>query len=448
MGTNKGAGQSSEAGVYAALASAGAANQAYQLGSQEAQWAQQQWQTEWPYIQQATTSDLASQQLQQTATKQLMDFSKNQQDFYEAQYQPMEASYNNMVSNWASPNQIATNAGQAMANVNESVNAQKTSSQQQLEGYGVDPSSTRFAGLDAAVAVQGGAASAGAGTQAIQNTKLQQLGMMAGAINTGRGAVNSVASLSGAGTGATSAGTGAGTGSTSGLTSGLTSGASAMTAGAAYYGAGAQNMGVYTGAVNGYNQSQAQFAQAGAAQSAGYGSLLGGLAGTAGSLYGSNQIAGAIAGLAAKGGPIEKFQDGGDVGGSLPIVRPAYLTAGPVLAPQGVPQGAIQGAPQQGAPQQGVLPPRGGTPGGFIPPHLSPSQGQVDDDVDAKLTAGEFIIPKDVVAWNGIEHYYKQIDKTRQQKAMAEARSDIGGEPAMAIPSRNPQIVSRPNSMV
>lgn len=399
MGGGGKGGSSDASGMFQAMASVQAAQQAYQFGTQELQWAQQQWGQEWPYMQQAAQLQLQGQQ-------QTLDFSKNQEQFYASQYQPMESAYNKMVSNWASPQQIAENAGQAMANVNESVNAQKASAQSQLEGYGVNPGATRFASLGAAMGVQGGAAAAGAGTQAIQNTKLQQMQMMAGAINTGRGFPTAVGNLTG-----TSANAGAA--ATSGLSTGLNAGANAMTAGASLYNAGANNMGVYVNAVNGYNQSQAQFAQANAMETAGLGSALGGIFG----MFGSKWL--------AKGGPIERFQDGGDVG--------AMQQPQPPLTP----------SPQAPLP----IPPRGGTPGGFIAPQMSPSGGQVEDDVDAKLTVGEFVMPKDVVKWKGKEYFYKEIDKARQQEMAADSRGDIGGEPVMAIPSRNPAFVSRPNAM-
>ena len=49
--------------------------------------------------------------------------------------------------------------------------------------------------------------------------------------------------------------------------------------------------------------------------------------------------------------------------------------------------------------------------------------------------------------WRGKEYFYKEIDKARKAEAEANARGDIGGEPVMGMPSRNPQFVSRPNAM-
>lgn len=100
-----------------------------------------------------------------------------------------------------------------------------------------------------------------------------------------------------------------------------------------------------------------------------------------------------------------------------------------------------QGGPAQ-QPVMGIPP--GGTPGGPIPTHASPSMGARTDDVDAKLTAGEFVIPKDVAQWKGHEHFVKQIDKAREEHQQFKGRGDIGGEPARGIPQR-PTFVSRPS---
>ena len=191
-------------------------------------------------------------------------------------------------------------------------------------------------------------------------------------------------------------------------------------------------MSVYTGAVNGYNQSQAAFAQANATEMAGFGSA-------AGSLLGFGMMKGHMFG--SKGGSVG-FEDGGTVdGGAIPS---RYFQAGPAMQ-----QGPPANNNQQPQPQQMTppIPPQNGTPGGIITPQMSPSGGQAVDDVDAKLTVGEFVMPLDVVRFRGKEYFYKEIDKSRQKEAEANARGDIGGEPAMGIPSRNPQFVSRPTTM-
>lgn len=80
-----------------------------------------------------------------------------------------------------------------------------------------------------------------------------------------------------------------------------------------------------------------------------------------------------------------------------------------------------------------------------MPPQASPSGGQAIDDVPAQLTAGEFVIPKDVVQWEGEKTFYGAIDKARKGRQQAISRDDIGGQivPRQAIPTA-PAFASRP----
>ena len=45
---------------------------------------------------------------------------------------------------------------------------------------------------------------------------------------------------------------------------------------------------------------------------------------------------------------------------------------------------------------------------------ISPTGGDAIDDVPANLTAGEFIIPKDIVEWKGKEYFYKLMAQSRK----------------------------------
>jgi hypothetical protein len=56
-------------------------------------------------------------------------------------------------------------------------------------------------------------------------------------------------------------------------------------------------------------------------------------------------------------------------------------------------------------------------PGGDVSYADSPSGGAQTDDVNANLNAGEFVIPKDVSAWLGQEHFYKLMAKARKDRA-------------------------------
>ena len=57
------------------------------------------------------------------------------------------------------------------------------------------------------------------------------------------------------------------------------------------------------------------------------------------------------------------------------------------------------------------------TQGGFVSRELSPSGGSKVDDVQARLNAGEFVIPKDVAHWKGKEFFYKLIAQARKNRS-------------------------------
>jgi hypothetical protein len=60
--------------------------------------------------------------------------------------------------------------------------------------------------------------------------------------------------------------------------------------------------------------------------------------------------------------------------------------------------------------------------GGQVPAGASPSGGQQTDDIHANLNANEFVIPKDVALWKGQEFFQKLISDARKNNAMAAAK--------------------------
>ena len=402
----KSSGSADPAGMYAAAASAQEAQLAYNLGEQQLQWAQTQWNQEQPLINASETALTGLTTQETAAAAQANAFAAQQEAQYNQLYAPLEATFVNQAENWASPANTALVQGQAQSNVAEQSNAALNTANEQLRAYGINPSSPRYAGLNIGAAAMAGAGEAAAGTTAAQNLQLQQLGLESQAINTGRGLVNSAGSLTQAGTGAASSGASAAGSAASTAQSNLQTGSNAMTAPTAYINAGTNAMNSYVNAVNGYNQAQLGYAQlnanTGMSQLSGLGSLAGG-----------------ILGLLARGGAVTRFADGGSAD------------------PQG------RGA----QPRQAIPVPHGATPGGGVPTSASPSGGTAVDDVDAKLTAGEFVIPKDVATWLGHEKLVKTIDKARQDQHELSQRNDIGGEKVSAIPHPNPPFQSRPISM-
>jgi len=356
------------AGLFTGMAQAQAANNQYQLGQQQLDWAKQVYNQNEPYIQQASQESLTAQQNADT-------FAKGQQDLYTSTYEPLQQKYAQQVQNWDTPQTELQNAGAAQEMVSDQFTQARNSAASQLESFGVDPSSTRYAALDIGTRTQQAAAEAGQGTQAIQNTKLQGMGLEAGAISQGQGLPNQSAALSGAGTGAGSA-------SSSGLTSAYGTGAGAMNGANAWFNSGNASMAgassTFGSAYNGYNSAMNAYAN----QSSGVGAGLGFLGGIASAGKGTGLLA--------------SLEDGGEV------------------------------------PAQGAIP----TPqtGGYVPPHASPSGGQVTDDINARLNAGEFVIPREVVSWEGEKAIHKFIDKARADRAQNEATTQTKPQMRPAIP--------------
>lgn len=388
MGGGKG-GSADQSGEMAAMASAQEAQLMYNLGEQQLQWSESEFNQEQPLVNQA-------EQTQIQLGQQDLQFAGEEENNYNQIYAPLESSFVNQAENWASPANTALVQGQAEDAVAESSNAALNTSQEQLRAYGINPSSPKYAGLTIGANAMAGAGEAAAGTTAAQNLKLQQLGLESQAINTGRGLVNSTSQLG-------STGASAASGAASTAQQNLSTGSNANTNSTQFVNAGTNAMNSYVNAVNGYNQAQLGYSQLNANT---------GMS----ELSGLGSAAGGILGMLAKGGSVSRFADGG---------------------PTGDPNG-------QGAQPTAIPVPHGATPGGGVPTSASPSGGSAVDDVDAKLTAHEFVIPKDVAIWKGHEHFVKAIDSARREQHELSQRNDIGGEKVSAIPNPNPAFRSQP----
>jgi hypothetical protein len=313
--------------------------------------------------------------------------------------------------------------GAAGAAVGQSFDAARDNATRDLESYGIDPSSTRYGALDLGVRVQQAAATAGAENQAglqvdatgraltqqaIQNGQIGA-GMVSGAYNT---------ALQG---NAAAANTGLAT---------TASGASTMGTAPQYSALGntALNTAGATTAQQFANQQtnyQDQYT-ADQASSQAWGAL-----------------AGQFIGAAGKALPFAFLADGG----AVPSQGSAMAAPGPAVGPAAsAPAMAAPAAPQSrfvfsAAGGDVPTPAVGGdvTPGGRVPAAASPSGGQRVDDVNARVTAGEFILPKDVTSWLGEEKLQKLIAKSRQDKQGAVAKPAIG-----VVRPQAPTFQSRP----
>lgn len=395
-------------GVTEALISAQAAQQEYQLGEQQLQWAKDVWNQEQPLVSQADQLQiqLAQQQLQAQQTAQ--QEAAQQWDTYQQYYMPLEKQLATETQNWASPQAMALATGQAQGSIAENVQGGINTAKEALLNYGVNPDAPELAGLYIGANTVGAASEAAGGTMAAQNLRNQQMQLEQNAAQTGLALSGQSGQLTQVGTGAGAAGGQLASGAASTSQQNLATGSSAYTAPVNWYNSGATNMGVYTNAVNQYNQQQYQMAALGGQE---LGSAMTGLGKVAGSFLTPAPII-----MAAEGGPIN---GNGNSNGN----------------------GNGNG---NGNSSTGLPPPPNGTPGGFVTPDQSPSGGQQVDDVDAKLTVGEFVMPKDVVDVKGTDFFYKLIDSTRKSAQQNSSRDDIGGEQVSGIPSGPPAFVSRP----
>lgn len=346
-----------------------AAQLSYRLGQDQLAWAKDQ------YAGTKATTDKVVNSLtnaQDQQTQQAKDF----YDRYRSVYEPAQDRYLADAEAYDTPQRRDQQIGAAQAAVGQNYEAARDAATRQLESFGVDPSSTRYAALDIGTRSQEAAAKAAAGTQAALTTEATGLGLRQNAIGMG-------SALPGQSIAAQNSANGAGTGAVGSANQTLSTGSSATTAPSSYINAG-------TGAINtagnienqAYKNSLDQW-KANQSASSGWGSALGGALGlglgVAG--MGTNTIGGKLLGFAE---------------------------------------------------------------GGAIPDSMSPSGGAQVDDVSAqingggpaRLNAGEFILPKDVVSWLGEKTLQQTIQKARQEKQQAVAKPAIGPAPQQqqAIP--------------
>lgn len=358
---------------YSGIASASeaSATQAYNLGEDQLAWAKDQYGQDKALTQQVVNSAISTQN-QNDANAQ------KAQARYEQVYQPVEDQYVKTAQNYDSPQQEALDMGRAASNVNTQFDQQRSAALQNLEGYGVDPSSTRYAALDIGTRAAGAAAAAAAANQASVGDKAQAATLQADAINVGRGLPSEVAGDYG---------------------TALSAGNQAVNSTLATTASGANTMGTYAGDTALGNQALSIW---GNTLTQGYNAQLGQFNANQQASSGIGSLLGSAAGLAATTG---------------------WAEGGPVL--------------NTGSDRQ--------TPGGSVPVSASPSRGAVRDDVDAKLTAGEFVIPADVRSWMGEKALQKQIQKAREERMQG---SPAQGKPVLNAGRGPTTFASRPGMAI
>lgn len=273
---------------------------------------------------------------------------------------------------YTDPARKAMDMGAAGAQAAQATEAARDASTRELESYGVNPASTRFAALDIPARLQSAAIRVGAENiagrqgEVMADNANQQL-LAQGNVDTGQAAQQAGVS------------TGARTGAVNTALGNTASGYAGLGTDLAWTGA---KTGAVSGSGNTLNQqfsNQAQAAKQNSSTSSGIGSLLG----LGASMLGSGGAFGA-------GGALAFLEEGGSVDD-------------------------ING-------------------GGAVPAEMSPSGGAAVDDIPAvspngpaMLNAGEFVIPQDVVRWKGEEWLQKLIMSARKAMDGAPAKPEQQG---------------------
>lgn len=305
---------------YSGVAAANekSAQLAYDLGQQQLQWAKDQYASDSQIYNRIVDGFLSDQD--KTSANAAKD-----REFYEQNFQPLEKDLANDAATYDTPERRAQQMGAAQETVANQYNQQRDNATKDLEAYGIDPSSTRFAALDIGSRTTQAAAMAAAGTAA--NNRVEDTGraLRSEAINVGRGYPGQISSSYQT---SSQMGTGA-----AGITNAGTSTA-AQTMGTApqYFGQQQQALNGWGNTLNMSYQNQLDRFKANQSASSGWGSALGLVGGIAGKAFGL-----------AEGGAIPDPRDVGAIpehmspsGGAVKDDIPANLTVGEFVIPEDV----------------------------------------------------------------------------------------------------------------
>lgn len=337
---------------------------AEQLAAQQYNWGQQQYADTSAMTNESVDNFLNASQNDMTMANQAAN-QYYQTTVPEIQQQASEAAQ------YGSAARTGINMGMAESQSQQGTNAALAAAKQNLQSYGINPSSGEYAELQNASKTAAGAAAAGAGTQAGLATEATGRQLLGQAIATGQ-------QLPGQAINASQAGVAAQQGAENATLANANTGVALTDTGPASLINAAPNLSPNSQS-SGQNVSQSQstsqnipqppvvpsgtMQQAGANQLEQLSNYGGGGGGGGSSGYGYSQ-----------GGEIQRFVAGGDA-----------------------------------------------TQGGYVPQSASPSGGVNVDDVPANLNAEEFVIPRDVARWKGEEFWHKEIAKSRAARAKAAA---------------------------
>ena len=246
---------------YSAVAAASerAAELSFQLGQEQLAWARETYANDQEIIRRVV--DDAMQRSARNDADAMADRRR-----YETIFQPLEEELAADAASFSSEERQRQEMERAQSTVAQNFEAQRRAAIQNLESFGVDPSATRFAALDAGSRVAQAAATAGAGNQARAQTEAIGRALRSEAINVGRGYPGQVA-----GTYATALQSG--NQAANSQLGGTASGASTMGTGTQWMGVGNQAINTWGNSLNAGYQNQLAAADFNSRQSSGLGGL-------------------------------------------------------------------------------------------------------------------------------------------------------------------------------
>lgn len=426
----------------------------------------------------AKTSNITDQAVNNfLATSQKMTgFAGGMIDQYNNQFAPENAQLIQDANSYASPERMKLDMGMAGATQAQAGDQAIKNSEQNLLGYGIDPSSGRYAALDKAAAVQNAANVAGAmntqrvsdihtGQQlraeavqagsllpaAISNAQNTAIQANAGASNATLANANTGANLKGLAdkylqtamslklspVGQNSHGSGSSSNSSQGSGGGGGGGGGRPSGGGGGYSGGggpAWGMNMPTGGYADYGSADGS----GGASTSGYNGMTdsgwndyGSSSGATPDPYGAGSFGSNFGqdfgGNTATGtdwGNISGYDTSGLDTGSGSVDTSAPATYGGTSDTSGTGFGDFGSSYDPSANDSS-----GFAAGGYVPPAMSPSGGANVDDVHARLNAGEFVVPQDVSNWKGQEFFHTLIAKSRAARNQMQAQGPGGPAP-------------------
>lgn len=284
-------------------------------------------QLDWAREQDTMNRDLLNQVLdiQLPAMREQFEQAQSDRQRYVEEFRPFEDAFREEAQNYDTPERRAEERAKVLADNATQFDAARKNALQRLEGYGVDPSTTRNAALDVSTRTAQAAAAVGAVSQSDKRVEDTGRALRSDVINMGRGALSNAAGFYGQAVGAGSAAQGNALNTTQSGAGAVQSSLGFSNAALAGYGQGASIMSQnYSNQMQGWNAQQQQ---------------------TAGMLQGIGGIAGMAMGI-KDGGPSRQalpYTDEGETidtglgdGSGIDDTVPAYLSDGEYVIPADV----------------------------------------------------------------------------------------------------------------